>query len=136
MGENKHIKELNAFTKKYVKDIKEEQPSFNFTASIMNALETQEEKVVVKPTVLISRKVWFLIAAIFVAIIFIPFKQSEKSFIEIPQLDFSMFDKFQFSSILNSISISNITYSAVLLFGLMVIVQVIFLKNHFEKRIE
>ena len=135
MGENKHMSELDAFTKKYVKEIKEEKPSFNFTASIMNALENQEEKVIVKTTVLISKKVWFLIAAIFITIVLIPFKQSEQRLIEFPQIDFAMLEKYQLSNIFNSISISNITFSAVLLFGLMIFIQVIFLKNHFEKRI-
>ena len=38
MGENKHIKELDAFAKKYVKEISTEQPSLDFTASLMKKI--------------------------------------------------------------------------------------------------
>jgi hypothetical protein len=137
MGENKHIEELDAFAKKYVKEIKREKPSFGFTEALMHAIVLEEkQKSVFKTTVLISKKVWLFLACIFAAFIFIPFSDSDKRLVEIPEIDFSFFDKIQIPTIFSTISISNITFFAILLFGFMLMVQVIFLRNHFNKRFE
>lgn len=136
MGENKHIKELDVFAKKYVKEIKRQKPSIDFTASVMNTIVAeQQQKSIYKTTTLISKKVWFLLISLFVAVPFIPLKIAEKSLLQIPKVDFSFFDKIQIPSIFSSISISNITLFAILLFAFMVMVQVVFLKKHFDKRI-
>ncbi|WP_298778397.1 hypothetical protein [uncultured Polaribacter sp.] len=136
MGENKHIKELDAFAKKYVREIQSESPSKDFTNSLMQAILAESKSTVFKPTVLISKKVWFLIFGLIVAVIFIPFNSSEKSFINLPKVDFSFFDKIQIPNFLESIAISNTVLYSVFFFGLMIIAQVVFLKNHFNKRLE
>jgi hypothetical protein len=134
MEENKHIDELDAFAKKYVKEMKQEKPSFNFTASLMDKIVVENKKSVYKTTALISKKVWFILACIFTAFLFLPFKGSEKGLIKIPEIDFSFIHKIQIPTIFDSISVSNITFFAILLFGFMMMIQVVFLKNHFEKR--
>ena len=73
MGENKHIKELDAFAKKYVQEIPEEKVSLDFTASIMKSIATESKNSVFKTKALIPKKGWFLIASLIIAIFFIPF---------------------------------------------------------------
>jgi hypothetical protein len=135
MGENKHIKELDAFAKKYVKEMKQEKPSLDFTASLMQkiALESVNSEVF-KAKALISKKGWFIISLLMIAVIFIPFKTSRKSLFNLPRVDLSFFDKLQISNVFESISVSNTVLYAIFFFGLMIIAQVIFLKKHFEKR--
>ena len=71
MGENKHIQELDAFAKKYVKEIKVEQPSLEFTASIMQTIakENRAKTKVLSVTPLISKKGWALIFVFIVGIL-------------------------------------------------------------------
>ncbi|QNM87013.1 hypothetical protein H9W90_07840 [Polaribacter pectinis] len=134
MGENKHIKELDAFAKKYVKEIKAEKPSIDFTASIMQTIAEEKTADVFKTTALISKKVWFLILGLLAAAIFIPFKESKGTSLNMPEIHFSFLEKIQISNLFESISVSNTVLYSVFFFGLMVIAQVVFLKNHFDKR--
>ncbi|MGK0447261.1 MAG: hypothetical protein ACJA2M_001033 [Polaribacter sp.] len=136
MEENKHIKEFDAFAKKYLKEIKTESLSKDFTASLMNKIVLENSKSVINTKALISKKVWVVIFASVLAVVLIPFKASEKSLITIPKLDFSFLEKIQIPNLLENVSVSNTVMYAILFFGLMFMVQVIFLKNHFNKRFE
>lgn len=136
MGENKHIKELDAFVKKYVKEIVEEKPSISFTASLMNKIISEKKSEVFKVKALITKKGWFVISLLVAAIILIPFYTVEKNIFNIPKMDFSFFNKFQFSSMFESFSVSITVFYAIFFFGLMFVAQVIFLKNYFNKKFE
>lgn len=135
MGENKHIKELDAFAKKYVKEIPLEKPSLDFTASLMKKIALEKKSEVYKAKALISKKGWLLIVASILAVTFIPFKTSEKSFMNLPKLEVSFFDKIQFTNLFDSLSVSNVTLYAVLFFGILFFAQILFLKKHFDKRV-
>mgnify|MGYP000704683358 FL=1 len=134
MGENKNIKELDAFAKKYVKEIEQEKPSLDFTASLMNKIVLETNSEVFKAKALITKKGWFVIATLLLAVVFIPFKTEEKSLLNLPDVDFSFFDKLQIPNLFESIAVSNTVLYAVFFFGLMIIAQVVFLKNHFDKK--
>lgn len=134
MGENKHIEELDAFAKKFVKEIPQEKPSESFTSSLMQVIAEESTPKVFKTSALISRKVWVLIFLLITTVLFIPFKESEKSVFNLPKVDFSFFDKIQIPNLFESISLSSTVLYAVFFFGLMIIAQVFFLKNHFNKR--
>jgi hypothetical protein len=136
MEENKHIKEFDTFAKKYLKEIKTESLSKDFTASLMNKIVLENSKSVINTKALISKKVWVVIFASVLAVVLIPFKASEKSLITMPKLDFSFLEKIQIPNLLENVSVSNTVMYAILFFGLMFMVQVIFLKNHFNKRFE
>ena len=137
MGENKHIEELDAFAKKYIKEIKVESPSKDFTANLMNILQ-QENSLLYKATPLISKKVWYIIFAGIIALFFIPFKQSEKSTPFLDKIDFSFFEKIEFPSLFEGVefSFSTTTIYSFVFLALMVFIQVYMLKNHFDKRLE
>ena len=136
MGENKHIKELGAFARKYVKEIPQEKTSIDFTASIMQTIAKENTYKSLKFSVLISKKVWFVISALVLVILFVPFKESEKSLLSFSKVDLSFFDKIQIPNLFDSISVSNTVLYAAFFFGIMIIAQVVFLKNHFNKRFE
>lgn len=135
MGENKHIEELDAFAKKYVKEIAQEKPSIDFTASILDKIALEKsQKSVFKTKALISKKSWFTIFTLLLAIVLLSNKYSEKSVLEFPEVDFSFLDKIQIPNLFESLTISNSVLISVFLFGLMFIAQVVFLKKHFDKR--
>tara|TARA_B110000503_G_C7109962_1_gene397629 strand:+ start:315 stop:725 length:411 start_codon:yes stop_codon:yes gene_type:complete len=136
MEDNRQTEALGAFTKKYVKEIKQEQPSLDFTTSIMQTIAKESTAKVFKSTVLISKKVWFVISVFVLAAVFIPFKTSYKGLINLPKVDLSFFDKIQIPNLFESFSVSNTVLYSVFFFGLMIMAQVVFLKNYFNKRFE
>ena len=59
MGENKHINELDAFARKYIKEIKQESPSIDFTNSLMNRIILEDKMNVKQNKPIISRCCFF-----------------------------------------------------------------------------
>ena len=135
MGENKHIKELDNFSKKYIKDIDTEKLSPEFTSELMKKIQVLNVYKVQSFTPLISKKVWFLIGFLLVAILYIPFNSNKESILSVPKLDVTFLNKFQLSNLFESVSISNTTFSIICLFGFMIFIQFIYLKKYFESRI-
>ncbi|MDB2384983.1 hypothetical protein N9V96_00755 [Polaribacter sp.] len=135
MEENKHDRQLDTFTKKYVKEIEIEKTSMDFTALVMDKiLEENVAPVTFKTKPLISKLGWFCIVFSIIALILIPFQSSEKSWLNFTELNFSFFNKFQITNFVEVNPISNIVLLAILIFGLLIITQILFLKNHFSKR--
>lgn len=130
MEKNKEIEELDFFIKKHVKEIPKEQPSIDFTTSIMDTILKEENEVkITDPQELITKKTWFLIFVFLLIMTFIASKIVNKQASYIIDFRFDYFNKlelFQFSS--------SIVYS-VSLFGVMLIAQTIILKTYFEKRV-
>ena len=108
MEENKKNIELDTFAKKYIQEIKEESPSKDFTTSLMSAIVLENSKSVTVSKALISKKTWFVILSIVLAVVLIPFKSQEKSLFTMPELDFSFFNKIQIPNVLENFSISNV----------------------------
>ena len=135
MEENKHNEELEVFTKKYVKEIPQEKPSMDFTAAIMQNILAENRASVFTPKALITKKGWFLIIGLLLVAIFMPFKQMKETTIALPEINFSFFDKIQIPNLFESFYVSNTVLCALVFFGLMIMVQVVFLKGYFERRI-
>ncbi|QOD62198.1 hypothetical protein H9I45_07085 [Polaribacter haliotis] len=135
MGENKHIEELDAFAKKYVKEIEFEKAPADFTSSIMNTINEEKRSAVFKTSALISKKGWFLIAASVFAVLFLSFTNSKENAITYPEIDFSFLEKFQSLNVFEGITISNTVFYSVFFFGFMLLFQLVFLKKYFEKRL-
>ena len=136
MEKNKNTTELDAFAKKYVKEIHTESPSADFTASLMGKIVVEHQKSIFRSKALISKKGWLVIFGLVLAAIFIPFKKSEERLLNLPRIDFSFLDKIQMPNLFENFSVSNTVTYAICFFGLMFMAQVIFLKNYFEKRFE
>ena len=135
MGENKHIEELDAFAKKYVKEVPLEKPSIDFTASIMQTILKENASNVFKAKALITKKGWFLIVSLLLVAIFVPFKQLKQTSIKLPEIDFSFMSKIQIPNLFEYLTVSNTVLYSVFFFGIMIFAQVVFLKGYFEKRI-
>ncbi len=135
MGENKHIEEIDAFAKKYIKEIPVESPSVNFTANLMNTIsQLQTEKTIVyKP--LISKKGWFVVVAAVIAVVLISFKSSKESIFTMPEINLSFLEKFSFSGVFESVSVSTSTLYLAILFSVLIFIQIFYLKGYFEKQI-
>jgi hypothetical protein len=136
MGENKHIEEMDAFAKKYVKEIPSETPSLDFTANLMKSiaqLEAVKSNIVYKP--LISKKGWFVVVLAIVAVLLIPFSSSKGEVFTLPKLDFSFLNILDFSDLIESLSVSNTTFTVAIIFGIFMAIQLIYLKGYFEKRV-
>ncbi|QTE23836.1 hypothetical protein [Polaribacter cellanae] len=134
MEKNKHIDELDAFAKKYVKEIKIEKAPADFTSSIINTIAEEKRNAVFKTSTLISKKGWFLIAASLISVVFIPFTNSKENTLSFLKIDFSFLEKFQNVNMFEGITISNTVYYSVFFFGFMLLFQLVFLKKYFEKR--
>ena len=136
MEEIKNSKQLDAFAKKYIKEIPTENPSKDFTSFLMNRIVVEHQKSVFVSKALITKKGWFVIFLSVLAVVLIPFNAAEKSLINLPKLDFSFFERIHIPNFLESFSVSNTVLYAIFFFGLMFFAQVVFLKNHFDKRFE
>lgn len=136
MGENKHIEEIHAFAKKYVKEIPKETPSVDFTVNLMKSItqiETVRKTIVYKP--LISKKGWFVVVLAIISVFLIPFNSSKEQTFTLPKLNFSFLDKLGFSGVLEGLSVSSTTFIIALIFGLLMSIQIVYLKGYFEKRL-
>ncbi|QTD37272.1 hypothetical protein JL193_14350 [Polaribacter batillariae] len=135
MGENKHIDELDAFAKKYVKEIKIDKTPTNFTSSVMNSIIAEKRSNAIKNSALISKKAWFFIVASLITFLFISFKNHKESAITFSKFDFSFLEKFQALNLFENISISKTVFYSVFFFGCMLLFQLVFLKKYFEKQL-
>ena len=136
MGENKHIKEIDAFAKKYVNEIPAESPSIDFTSNLMdkiNEFQAVKEKITYKP--LISKKGWFCILATVITAVLISVKSSKDELFTLPEMNFSFIEKINFSGLFENIQVSNSTLYLAITFSALVFIQIFYLKGVFEKRI-
>lgn len=135
MEENKKL-QLDAFIKKQIQEIPLESPSKDFTKNLMGILTKEETSKATQYVPLISKKTWFAIAAaIIVAIFFIPFQKQEGGLLEKVSIDFSFLEKISLSGVFDGFVVSSTTFYGVLLFSIMIIVQIFYLKGYFSKRI-
>ncbi len=136
MGENKHINELDAFAKKHIQEIEVEKPSIDFTSSIMQSILAQSTLKKISYEPLISKKVWFIIIAAIISLFFIPIKAGKRSQEFLEKVDLSFNTNLELPNLLESLSfdVSNSFSYAILLCAVMIIVQIVVLKNYFQNR--
>lgn len=134
MGENKDIKELDAFTKKYINEIEAETPSIGFTANIMDAILKEEQSSIYKAAPLISKRVWFVLASILAVSILFVSKGASSSWLQIPEIKMDYLSNIQLPNLFENITVSNLMLSACFFFTVMVFVQIYYLKNHFTRK--
>lgn len=133
-------KYLDDLTKKIIKDTPLESPSFDFTNTVMSQINNLSDSMVTVYKPLISRTAWVLIGFVFLALIlYVIFfsNQTETS----PSgwlntIDFSQLSNNKLSNILSSFTMSKTFTYAFVLFGVMMCVQISFIKHHFNKRLE
>ena len=135
MGENKHIEELDAFAKKYIKEADPEVPSLNFTSTIMDVItETKSEKVF-KPNPLISIKGWILLFSLLtVCILYVSKGKSIFETWKLPE-KYKYTPTFEFPDLFKNISVSNTMLTACFFFTLLVFIQMYLFKTRIDKKL-
>ncbi len=133
MGENKHIEELDAFTKKYIKEIKIETPSIDFTANLMDVLLQKEASVIYKATPLISNKMWFILAGILGASTLYISRGTSLAWAKMPKVNLDFFSNIQVPNLFEGLTVSSTMLSACFFFTLMFFGQIYMLKNYYQK---
>lgn len=137
MGENKHIEELDAFAKKYIQDIEVETPSIDFTNAIMQNILKTENKALYKAKPLITKKGWFVVLGTLLALLFFPFKSSERTESVLDKVGYSYVPNIEMPSFFAdvSLSVSTTTIYSFVFLAILILVQVHFLKNHFASKL-
>ncbi len=134
MEENKE-KELERFVQKTIKEVGLEEPSANFTHSVLSKIQLNVQERAVRHKPLISKSTWGVLTALVTGIFAYLILGNPK--VEIPWLSsqkFEMSVNMDFVDALADLQLSNtFVYSLVgLVFFLGV--QVVLLKNHIERR--
>ncbi|MEP1489301.1 MAG: hypothetical protein ABJK28_12810 [Algibacter sp.] len=134
-SENKYVDNLS---KKIIKEAAVESPSFNFTDTVMSQIETLSVRSSVtayKP--LISIKGWLVIAIVFIALLIIMIMTSEGCSLDLlNKINFSIISNNKMGEALSNIKISKTLTYTIALFGLMLSIQIPWLKHYFDKRLE
>jgi len=138
MGENKHNKVIDAFAKKYVKENPTESTSVDFTSKLMKSiaqLAPVNSTLVYRP--LISKKGWFFVALSIITVVLVPFNTNtnKEEIVTLPKLDFYFLNKLSYSSAIENLAVSNTTFIITVIFGLFLLVQILFIKGFFEKKL-
>ncbi|WP_237275347.1 glycosyltransferase family protein [Tenacibaculum ovolyticum] len=135
MGEDKNINELDVFSKKYIKEIKIETPSIDFTANLMDTLLQKENSEIYKATALISKKVWFVLVGVLGVCILYVSRGTSLTWMKMPKVNLDFFSRVQIPNLFEGITVSNTMLFACFFFTLMFFGQIYLLKNHFTKNL-
>ena len=112
-----------------------ESPSADFTQNVMSAVYASQKirKIVYKP--IFSKRTWFIIFTGIIAIFiysFLNLNQQTPLF----QINFSLFKFDRLEKFLPNFRISFLTGYVILLAAIAVMVQIFFLKKHFDKQLD
>ncbi|MEC3907295.1 hypothetical protein VOI54_09725 [Tamlana sp. 2201CG12-4] len=130
----KEDKYLDDLIKKVIKDRAIESPSFDFTNSVISQIKTGSN-IIYKP--LISKKGWFFILSAFLVMVIYVFLGIEMEPSGVFKfVDFSILSNNKILDVLTNFTTSKTFVYAIVLFGLMLCIQVQFLKHHFNQRYE
>ncbi len=134
MEENKE-KELDIFVKRVVDEIGLEQPSIDFTKSVLSKIQSETKKSAISYKPLISKSAWVVLATIVFGIfLYVIFGNPR---MEINSPAFSVLNKlaaFDFSVEIPYRSVSNIYVYGFLGLTFFMGIQIFVLKHHFDKR--
>ncbi|NCO62273.1 MAG: hypothetical protein GW839_01400 [Flavobacteriales bacterium] len=135
----KHIEKL---VDKLMKENTLQTPSFDFTANVMSQIKALSSTNVFIYKPLISKIGWFFIGFALLALtIFIAFSIKTESTGFLSTIDFSVLTNNKITKVFSGFKISGFEVSktlsySLLLLGIMVCVQIPFLKHHFNQRFE
>ncbi len=125
--------ELNQLMDRFMNDDKLETPPLDFTEKVMSAVHTvQRRKIVYRPLVPKYVIIIVLLCVIAFSVVAIDYGDMNT---DIAQYLSGLQDvNLWFSNFFHSVKISNTLSYTIVLTGLMVCIQVFFLKKHFDKR--
>lgn len=124
-------KQLDEWSKKLFDKIALETPSFNFTTQVMKEVVLLSENKSVKYTPLISKKVWFIIGLVFSGLLgFAVFAK-----VLTTESWFSTRSNIKMTALIPELSVSKTALYAIVLFGIMLLIQLPLLKQYFNNRL-
>ena len=134
MEENKE-KELDVFVKKVVDEIGLEEPSIDFTKSVLSKIRTETHKSAISFKPLISRSIWWVLTTIVFGIFMYVIFGNTSTEINWPA--FAILNKLAAFNL--SVNIPYQSVSDVYVYGFLGLaffmgIQVFVLKHHFDKR--
>lgn len=130
-------KYLDHLAKKVMKEAYLESPSFNFTDAVISQIEALETNTATIYKPLISKTGWSLISAVLLGVIFYAiFGANTADSGWLSRVDLSVLSNFKVTNLLSGVEIPKTVTYAVVLFGLMLSVQILFLKRHLNKQFE
>ncbi len=130
-------KHLDYLAEKIVKEASLESPSSNFTNAIMSQIKALEANgaTVYKP--LISKTGWFFISIVLLGILlYAIFGVKTENSGWLSRVDLSMLSNFKVENLLTGVTIPKTVTYAVALFGIMLSIQVLFIKRYLNKQFE
>lgn len=129
--------DLESLTKKLFEGMDKETPSFDFTYHVMAQVDALAKNKVTTYQPLISKTGWILIGSAFIAFIaYILYSNQVADLGWFDAINFNVFTNNEFTEGLSRIALPKTVVYAIVLFGLMLCVQIPFLKHHFDKRYE
>ena len=142
MKKNDSDKEMEQLVEKMMKKTSLDTPSLDFTSNIMSkVLDIKtSETTVYNP--LISKKVWMMIGfGVLTLLIYIVFGATTENSGFISKIDFSMLTNNKIGNMVSNMEWSNFHVSkafgyAFMSLGIMICIQILFLKRHFNQRFE
>ncbi len=125
--------ELNQLMDRFMNDDKLETPPLDFTEKVMTAVHTvQRRKIVYRP--LVPKYVMIIVLLCVVTFTVVGIAYGDMT-LDISQYLSGLQDvNLWFTNFFHSVKISNTLSYTIVLTGLMVCIQVFFLKKHFDKR--
>lgn len=134
---DKHTEQhLDKLAEKIIKQSNLESPSLDFTASIMEQIQTipAGKSITYKP--LISKYGWLTIIAVLISISVYLILNSTGNSNWANAIDFSVISNNKLTETLSGLTISKTSIYAVCLFGLMLYIQIPILKQYHNKQFE
>ncbi|GAA4900125.1 hypothetical protein GCM10023311_27000 [Flaviramulus aquimarinus] len=130
-------KYLDDLTKKVINESAIETPSFNFTDAVMSQIEELNTSHVTVYKPLISKTTWVLVFIGFLAVILYVLLTgaSSEGSIWLNEMGFNVLSSHSLIATFTGFKMSKTLMYAVLLLGIMLSVQISFLKHHFDQRL-
>lgn len=130
-------KKLEETTEKMMKGLQVEKPSSSFTSSLIQEIQNLESKEATQYQPLISKPVWVTLVLILVATtLYIAFNSNTSNIEWLQSLNFSSLTQNKLTNGISAISLPKTFAYAIGLFGIMLCVQIPFLKHYFDKRLQ
>lgn len=127
-------KKIETMLERIMRDDILEKPSYGFTSKVMHEIYALESEATILYTPLISKKVWLVIAAIFVSLmVYVIFNGTVSDNQWFSEFDLS---KYQLNLFENAnVELIRMMSYCIIFIALMIGVQIILLKSYFNKRL-
>ena len=132
----KREKNIEEFSKYVMKEAKTNSPSKDFVANVMEVIETDFEAATgLKYQPLISKKGWLMVAVLFVAVCVFIYTGNFETPELLSSIDLSFLNKIPSFNLFESINVSNTFLVSILLFAIFAMLQLLTIKNIFNKQL-